>query len=164
MRTCLEPFIKWGPLGSLMVLAACSSTGCDPARAGFLESLNCAGGGYQQREAYLGQGLAQAQANELERAYEAKQAGDSAAAAQQELATRRAEMARYDQQLARLRQKLNAAAARDNADQAAVHRVTVQLAELARQQDAARANPTSVDLSAIQARQQRVVRMLDDLD
>ncbi len=156
--------MKWVSVGSLVALAACSSTGCDPARAGFLESLNCANGGYQQREAFLDQGLAQAQANALESQYNARQAEGTAAAAQQALAARRAEMAKYDSRLGELRRKLRIAAARDNTDQEAIRRVTLQLGELARQQDAARANPTPVDLTAIQARQQRVVKMLEDLD
>jgi hypothetical protein len=164
MNATMQSSLKWIPVGLLVTLAACSSTGCDPARAGFLEGMNCSGGGYQQRQAFLDQGLAQAQANALEKAIEARQAADNAAAAQRTLAARQEEMAKYDQRLAELRRRLRVAGARDNADSEAIRRITLQLAELAHQQDTVRSNPTQIDLTAIRTRQQRVVKMLDDLD
>jgi hypothetical protein len=156
--------VRLASMALLVALTACSSTGCDPSRAGFLEGIGCANGGYQQREAVLDQGLAQAQANQLEQRAQATAAANTAVAAQAELAARRREVVRLDGRLASLRQQLQVAAARSGGDQEAIRRVSAEMAELSRQQDAARRSPMDADMRAIEDRQRKVAKLLDDLD
>jgi hypothetical protein len=156
--------VRVAPVALLVALAACSSTGCDPTRAGFLEGINCANGGYQQRELVLNQGLAQAQANELEQKAQAAEAANAATTAQAQLAARQRQMAGLDAKLGNLRQKLKAAAARQGADSDAIRRISVQMADLSRQQDAARHDPLEANMRAIEDRQRQIVKMLNDLN
>ena len=157
--------IRFAPLALLCGVAACATTGCDPSQAGFFEGINCgANGGYQQREVALDQGLAQAQANMLQQRAQAAQAAGAANAAQAELAERRRQMSRLDARLADLRHQLRVAAARNGADQDAIHRISVHLADLSREQDAARNDPAEADMHAIEDRQRQIVKMLNDLN
>ncbi len=94
----------------LLGLAACEApTGCDPARAGFVESLDCSNGGFQNRQAALEQNLAASRADTLEQRAAASRAGAEASAAQRDLAARRHAMAQLDAHLADLRGRLQSA-------------------------------------------------------
>jgi hypothetical protein len=148
----------------LVTLAGCASTGCDPSRAGFFEGIACSGGGYQQREAVLSQGLAQAQANALAEQANAAQAASSASAAQASLAARQRDMARLDANLADLRRRLKAAATRYGSNQEAIRRISYQMDALAHQQEVAKADLQSADMHALEDRQRQLVKLLDDLN
>jgi hypothetical protein len=156
---------KWFAIGSLGLLAACSNAACDPNRAGFLDGIGCeASGQYQQRTATLSQGVAVAQANALEQYMRAGRAREDATNAQAVLATRRAELARYDRKLGELKQRLNQAAVQDAVDRNKVVEIRRQIASLDIDQSAARDNPMTVDLHTIQTRQEAIAKLLDDLD
>jgi hypothetical protein len=151
-------------LALLTALAACSAADCDPSRAGFIDGIGCAGGGYQLRQTSLNQGVAIAQANELEQKAKATQAAGTAASAQADLAARQRRMAKLDANLAGLRQRLHVASARQGVDQQAVRQISAQIDELYRQQAASRSNPVDANLHAMEDRQRQLVKMLDDLN
>ena len=163
-RQPVEQMYRFVPLLLVVALAAWTSTGCDPSRAGFLEGIGCANGGYQQRQQILGQGLAQAQANELQQKAQATSAANSASAAQNELAARRRKIAQLDAGLADLRRKLQIAADHQGPDQRSVHDASIRVAELIRQQDAAKRDPMAANLQDIEDRQHKLVKLLDELE
>ncbi len=146
-------------------LAGCeASTGCDPARAGFVESLSCSNGGFQNRQAVLEQNLAASQANALEQRAAAARAGSEARAAQRDLATRRRELAQLDARLADLRARLQSAESRPGVDQAAVQQASLQLNDLARQQSKlSHQDPSDDDLRLIEDRQRKMTVILNSL-
>jgi chromosome segregation ATPase len=160
----MQASLRLFPFVWLVALASCSSTGCDPSRAGFLEGISCTSGGYQQREAFLNQGVAQAQANMLEERAQAASAAQTAAAAQARLSARRQELTRLDARLAELRRQLQVTAARGATNQEELHRASARIAELSQMQATARTDPTEANLRAIQDRQQQVAKLLEELD
>jgi chromosome segregation ATPase len=163
MNTQLSSFVLVATLG----LAACSSTNCDPKRAGFLEGINCENGqGYARREYFLQQGLAQAQAEKLEQRASALSEADRAAQAKADLAARSREISSLDSTLATLRRRVNAAAARNNVDEERINTISRELADLERQQEAAHraAIGMSDDLAAIRQRQSKLIQLLDELN
>ncbi|MGA3003657.1 MAG: hypothetical protein ABSE20_18220 [Acetobacteraceae bacterium] len=149
----------------LFGLAACEApTGCDPARAGFLESLNCSNGGFQNRQAVLEQDLAASRANALEQRASASRASAEASAAQRDLATRRHAMAQLDSRLADLRSRLQSAGSRPGVNQAALQQASTQLNDLARQQSKmSHQDPSDADLRIIEERQRKMMQILNDL-
>jgi chromosome segregation ATPase len=149
----------------LLGLAACEApTGCDPARAGFVESLSCSNGGFQGRQAALEQDLAASRANALEQKASASRAGAEASAAQRDLAARRHAMTQLDQRLAEMRGRLQSAESRPNVDQAAVQQASAQLNDLARQQSKiSHQDPSDADLRIIEERQRKMMQILNDL-
>lgn len=149
----------------LPVLAACEApTGCDPARAGFVESLSCENGGYQNRQAALEQNLAASRANALEQQASASRASAEASAAQRDLAARRRAMAQLDARLADLRARLQAAESRPGVDQGAVQQASTQLNELAREQSKiSHQDPSDDELRAVEARQRKMTLILNGL-
>jgi chromosome segregation ATPase len=146
-------------------LAACEApTGCDPARAGFLESLNCSNGGFQNRQAVLEQDLAASRANALEQRAGASRAAAEANSAQRDLATRRHAMAQLDSRLADLRSRLQSAESRPGVDQARVQQASAQLNDLSREQSKiSHQNPSDADLQIIQERQRKMMQILNNL-
>lgn len=145
-------------------LAGCASTNCDPSQAGFLDGIGCArNGAYQQRESALQYGAAQAQANALTQQAAAAQAHTDALSAQQDLAARRRQMARLDGRLNDLQHQLRAARARQGADQVVVQRAESDYSALAQLQAAARADPTADELQAIDQRQSKLLKLLNDM-
>jgi hypothetical protein len=146
-------------------LAACeASTGCDPARAGFLESLNCSNGGFQNRQAALEQNLSASRANALEQKAAASRAGAAASAAQRDLAARRRAMTQLDSRLAEMRGRLQSAEGRPGVDQGAVQQASTQLNDLARQQSKiSHQDPSDADLRIIEERQRKMMQILNDL-
>lgn len=152
-------------LTPLAGLAACEApTGCDPARAGFLESLNCSNGGFQNHQAALEQDLAASRANALEQKASASRASAEASAAQRDLAARRRSLAQLDSRLADMRSRLQSAQSRPDANQAAVQQASTQLNDLARQQSKiSHQNPSDEDLRIIEERQRKMMQILNDL-
>ena len=112
----------------------------------------------------LGQGLAQAQANELQQKAQAGYAAQNAVAAQAELAARRREVARLDQRLTDLRRQLQRATTRYGADQAAVRQASAGVTELSRMQAEIGSDPSNAELRLISDRQKQVARLLDQLE
>jgi hypothetical protein len=149
----------------LLGVTACEApTGCDPARAGFIEGLSCSNGGYQYRQAALQQNLAASQANALEQQAAASRAGAEARTAQRDLATRRRALAQLDAHLADLRARLQAAESRPGVDQAAVQQASVQLNDLFRQQnEISHQDPSDADLRNIEERQHKMLATLNRL-
>ena len=149
----------------LPALAACEApTGCDPARAGFLESLNCSQGGFQQRQFGLEQDLAASRANALEQQANASQAGAEARAAQRDLAQRRAALRRLDAKLADLRGQLQAAQNRPGVDQAAVQRASGEMNALQlRESQASHDNPSEAELRSIEEWQRKMLTTINNL-
>jgi hypothetical protein len=152
-------------LAPLFGLAACEApTGCDPARAGFLEGMSCSNGGYQNRQAALEQDLAASRANALEQQAAASRAGAEAGAAQRDLAARRRAMAQLDARLADLRSRLRSAESRPGVDQAAVRQASDQLNDLTRQQnEISHQDPPDGELRIIEERQHRMMTILNEL-
>ena len=150
---------------SLTALTGCvTSTGCDPAQAGFLESLNCSNGGFQNRQAMLEQNLAASRANALEQKAAASRAGAEASAAQRDLAARRRAMTQLDSRLAEMRSRLQSAESRPGVDQGAVQQASAQLNDLARQQSKiSHQDPSDADLRIIEERQRKMMQILNDL-
>jgi chromosome segregation ATPase len=115
----------------LTALAACSPADCDPSRAELFTGIGCAASGsYAARETGLRNGLAAAQANELERQAQANQAASDAANAQRELTRKRDQLAMLDGRLNALKRELDAARRRQGVDQDALHRAQAELAAL----------------------------------
>jgi chromosome segregation ATPase len=152
-------------LAPLFGLAACeASTGCDPARAGFLEGMSCSNGGYQNRQAALEQNLAASRANALEQQAAAAHAGAEANAAQRDLATRRRALAQLDARLADLRSRLRSAESRPGVDQVAVRQASDQLNDLTRQQnEISHQDPPDGELRNIEQRQHKMMAILNGL-
>jgi hypothetical protein len=146
-------------------LAACEApTGCDPARAGFLESLDCANGGFQGRQAVLEQNLAASRANALEQKAAASRAGAEAHAAQRDLAARRHAMAQLDGRLAEMQGRLQSTGNRPGVNQAALIRATAQLNDLGYdQKQISHDNPAEADLRMLEERQRKMLQILNDL-
>lgn len=157
--------LRFWPLLALLGLPACAtSTGCDPARAGFVESLNCSNGGFQGRQAYLEQNLAASRANALEQQADAARAGAAADAAQQDLAERRYQLARLDVRLAEMRARLASAESQAGPNKAAIRQASVELNDLAfRQSHISHENPAAAELRTIEERQTRMMHILNDL-
>jgi hypothetical protein len=149
----------------LLGLAGCAtSTGCDPAQAGFLESLGCSNGGFQNRQVMLEQNLAASRANALEQRAAASRAGAEARSAQRDLAARRQAMAQLDSRLAAMRSRLQSAESRPGVDQTAVHQASAQLNDLARQQSKiSHQDPSDADLRIIEDRQRKMMQILNSL-
>jgi hypothetical protein len=149
----------------LFGLAACEApTGCDPAHAGFLESMSCSNGGFQNRQAALEQNLAASRANALEQRAAASRAGAEANAAQRDLAARRHAMAQLDAHLADLRVRLQSAESRPGVDQAAVQQASAQLDDLARQQSKiSHQDPSDADMRIIEERQRKMMQILNGI-
>lgn len=146
-----------------LALAGCASVDCDPSRAGFLDGIGCENGGYQRREAFLQQGAAQAQANALTQQASAFQAHTDATSAQTDLNTRRRELARLDARLNDLQRRVRAAKAGQTNDPQAVQRAESDFAALAQLQAAARADPSAAELRAIDQRQSKLLKLLNDM-
>jgi hypothetical protein len=145
-------------------LAGCSSTGCDPAQAGFLESLNCSSGGFQNRQAMLEQNLSASRANALEQKASASRAGAEASAAQRDLSARRHAMSRLDSRLAEMRNKLQSAESRPGADPSAVQQASAQMNDLSRAQSKiSHQDPSDADMRVIEERQRKMMQILNDL-
>jgi chromosome segregation ATPase len=145
-------------------LAACTSTGCDPSQAGFVESLGCSNGGFQSRQAALEQNLAASRANALEQRAAASRAGAEASVAQRDLAARRRSMAQLDARLADMRSRLQSAESRPDADQGAVQRASSQLNDLAREQSKlSHQDPDDGELRIIEERQRKMMQILNNL-
>ena len=107
---------------------------------------------------------AAAQANALEQRADAGRAAADANAAQRDLAARRRALARLDGQLAEMRSKLQATESRPGVDQTALQRASLELDGLQRQRNQiSRDNPIEADLRAIEDRQRKVLRALNDL-
>jgi hypothetical protein len=146
-------------------LAACGApTGCDPARAGFVESLNCSNGGFQNRQVLLEQNLAASRANALEQKAAASRAGAEAHAAQRDLAARRRAISQLDSRLAAMQSQLQSAGSRPGVNQAALIRATAQLNDLGHEQkQISHDNPSETDLRMIEDRQRKILQILNDL-
>ena len=158
----LKPALSFG---AMLLLAGCASTGCDPSRAGFIEGITCdSNGGYQNRAASLGNGLAEAQTRAWEESRRARLAGEKADAAQTELSVRKAEMDRYDRNLQDMKRRINQAAAKDKADRETVRTIMRKLTELEHEQDDVRARPSVTALQNIQARQDGLLKLLINLE
>jgi chromosome segregation ATPase len=157
--------LRFLPFLPLAGLAACEApTGCDPARAGLVESLNCENGGYQYRQAALEQNLAASRANALDQQAQASRASSAANAAQRDLAVRRGEIARLDRRLGEMRGQLNAVASRPGVNEAAVRQATAELNDLEHEQKLmSHENPNDADLRAVEERQRKVLRELNNL-
>jgi len=129
-----------------------------------VESLSCSNGGFQGRQAYLEQNLAASRANALEQQSQAEQASANAAAAQRDLAARRRTISRLDGRLAEMRGQLQTAASRPDVNEAAVRQATAQLNDLEHEQHLiSHENPADADLHIIEERQQKILRILNDL-
>jgi len=150
---------------SLPGVAGCEApTGCDPARAGFLEGMSCSNGGYQYRQAALEQNLAASRADALEQQASASRAGAEARTAQRDLAARRHALAQLDAHLTDLRARLQTAESRPGVDQVAVQQATVQLDDLFRQQnEISHQDPSESDLRNIEERQHKMMATLNRL-
>ena len=124
------------PVASLLALGACgaTSTGCDPARAGFLESMNCSNGGFQGRQAFLEQNLRGADANALNQRQRAIVADRDAKRAQSDLASRRRAVARLDGRIAEMRARLSRAETRPGVDRAEIVHARMELDRVERNQ------------------------------
>jgi hypothetical protein len=157
--------LRFWPLLPLLCLAACEApTGCDPARAGFTESLNCSNGGFQQRQAFLEQNLAASRANALEQQTDAGRAGAEANAAQRDLAARRREIEQLDSRLGELRGKLQTAASRPGVNEPTLRQATAELNDLEHEQrQISHDHPASSDLHMIEERQRKILQILNDL-
>jgi chromosome segregation ATPase len=157
--------LRFLPLLPLAGLAACAtSTGCDPARAGFMESLNCEQGGYQYRQAVLQQNLAASRAGALEQQAQAARAAGAANAAQRDLAARRREISRLDGRLGEMRGQLATVASRPGVNEAAVRQATAELNDLEHEQkQISHENPADSELRMIEDRQRKVLRELNNL-
>jgi hypothetical protein len=149
----------------LFGLAACEApTGCDPARAGLLESMSCSNGGFQNRQAALEQNLADSRANALEQRAAASRAGAEANAAQRDLAARRHAMAQLDSRLAEMRGRLQSAESRPGVDHVAAQQASAQLDDLARQQSkTSHQDPSDADMRIIEERQRKMMQILNGL-
>ncbi len=150
-------------LTSLVALAACSTTGCDPSRASLLESMQCENGGFQNRQSFLQQNLNAAQANAEAQRQAANRAGSDAAEAQRSLAERRAELARLDRNIAELRRQIQLKMANRNVNQAAAQQTANEINMLQHQQDLIQKDPGDSDLRAIDERQKKILKALQAL-
>jgi chromosome segregation ATPase len=137
--------LQWPIAGiGVVILAGCTPADCDPNRAELFAGIGCsASGSYAARETSLRNNLAASQANELQRQADASRAGAQAAAAQQDLNRRRAQLAMLDGRLAALQRQLDEARQRQGIDQAALHNAETRLATL--QARRARVSPQSND-------------------
>jgi hypothetical protein len=149
---------KLGAILLLTGITACTSTGCDPTRAGLIESMQCdSNGGYQQRTTFLQNGLSGAQANAAYQGNAAYRAGEDARAAQRDLATRRQELSRLDSRLAEIRRRV--AALPQGNPSAQQMTVEVQQVEY-RRTTLSTANPDDAALRDLDARETHLLRAL----
>jgi hypothetical protein len=149
-----------------LALAGCSSTNCDPARAGFLESIGCSSsGGFGARQASLEGSLAQQQAQELQQRALAEHNSQEATAAQADLAKRRRDLANLDNKLAILRQELTQAQHREGVDRSALNDAERQVTDLqvTRRQLIA-TDPDPQALQRLMAREDKLLEMLKSME
>jgi len=148
-----------------LAVAACTSTGCDPSRAGFIESLGCESGGFQTRQVVLQNSLAQTQAGMLQQQARAAQAHSDAVTAQADLARRRERLANLDASFATLRLRLKQAEARQNVDQQALAQARAEVDTLALQRREVRSSdPDPQRLNVLSARESKVLELLQTME
>jgi chromosome segregation ATPase len=136
---------------ALVALAACTPADCDPSHAELFAGIGCAASGsYTAREAGLRNGLAAAQANELEQQAQANQAAAEAMSAQQDLVRKREQLAKLDGRLIALKRQLDAARGRAGVDQEALRRAQADLTTLQARRDQVTPQSSEADLRALE--------------
>ena len=146
-------------------VAGCTSTGCDPSRAGFVESLGCSGGGFQARQTNLQNSLAQQQAEDLEQQARAAQASQEATAAKADLAKRRRDLAKLDNRLTALRHELDQARHRGTADRTTLDHVSREVSDLQTERTQLIAtDPDPQTMQRLMAREDKLMEMLKSME
>lgn len=149
----------------LLVVAACTTTNCNPAQANLLESLQCEAGGFQVRQAALQNSLAQTQADELQQQARASQARQAAVGAQADLAQRRKRLTNLDAQLATLKQRLKQAALDRNVNQEALRQARSEMDDLERHRAQVNTpDPDAQHLDTLAARESNVLEILRSME
>ena len=149
----------------LPLLASCgaTSTGCDPARAGFWESMHCSEGGFQARQAKLESELATAQGFRAQEAIAADAEAANAAKLKRGLVERQAALSALDDRLVAMKAQLQDAANWDGSDKAALQRIKARLEDLQRRKrQIARADPDDDEIRKIDGETDRLGRGLQD--
>ncbi len=140
----------------LLLLGACATQNCDPATAGFLTGIGCAGA-FEQQDRAKEQQLQDARRNLAVQRAAADAAARDRAAAEADLAGMRAKLADIEQQDADLRQRLAAARRRQGADTAALQRAQHDLDALEASVHRAAAAPDPATVQDLQRRHDAVL-------